>query len=372
MIHTKTKASIKGKIILIFYMKVYIDQNYSQRKDELKMSQKLAYLLAGLLFTIGIFYYFSQESPKNHESKTTSSDLFDPEIKNNTLAVGPKEDIVIVGKSDSPDILIYDLKTKKKIKKLSGFLSPRNIAFSKDSSSFFVSDSSLGSIQEFDVMTFERIANYPMEKGVFGFALTKDGKKIIANNQAENSVTILDINTKKQETISGFSGPRQGILIDSTDSYAYVTNFQSDDVKVLDLKTKQIVNTLKNIPKVRAISLDEKNNLLYGASSSNNSINVVDSATGDLLHQISVGEEPYGCILLLDKNLILTGDKGSNQVSVIDLATNKVIRTIKGLKAPRQAIAISQTDDQAYVLNEDLSVSLIDYQKGTILETIGA
>lgn len=35
MIHTKTKASIKGKIILIFYKKVYIDQNYSQRKDEL-------------------------------------------------------------------------------------------------------------------------------------------------------------------------------------------------------------------------------------------------------------------------------------------------------------------------------------------------
>lgn len=337
------------------------------------MSKKLAYLLAVLLFImgiLGILYYFYPGSPENQEQKTTSTDFFDPEIKNNTLAVGPKEDIMIVGKSDSQEIIIYDLKTKKKIKSLDGFLSPRNIALSKDSSSFFVSDSSLGSIQEFDAMTFERIANYQMKKGVFGFALTKDGKKIIANNQAENSVTILDLDTKTQEIIPGFSGPRQGILIDSTDSYAYVTNFQSDDVKVLDLKTKEIVNTLKNIPKVRAISLDEKNNLLYGASSSNNSINVVDSATGDLLHQIPVGQEPYGCVLLLDKNLILTGDKGSNQVSVIDLTTNKVIRTINGLKAPRQAITVSQTDNQAYVLNEDLSVSIIDYQKGIILDTI--
>lgn len=352
------------------YKKVEIANNYLVRKDGINMFQKIAFLLASLLLIVGLFYYFTQDTHKNEASKTTSYALFDPEIKNNTLAVGPKEDIIVIAKSDHQKIIVYDLKTKKKIKELSGFLSPRNIAFSKDSSSFFISDSSLGSIQEFDVMTFERIANYPMKKGVFGFALTADGKKIIANNQAENSVTILDLTTKKQEIIPGFSGPRQGILIDSTDSYAYVTNFQSDDVKVLDLKTKEIVNTLKNIPKVRAISLDEKNNLLYGASSSNNSINVVDSATGDLLHQIPVGQEPYGCVLLLDKNLILTGDKGSNQVSVIDLTTNKVIRTINGLKAPRQAIAVSQTDNQAYVLNEDLSVSIIDYQKGIILDTI--
>lgn len=336
------------------------------------MFQKIAYLLAALLFIVGLFYYFSQDTPKNETSKTASSDLFDPEIKNNTLAVGPKEDIVIVAKSDHQKIIVYDLKTRKKIKELTGFLSPRNIAFSKDSSSFFVSDSSLGSIQEFDVMTFERIANYPMKKGVFGFALTADGKKIIANNQSENSVTILDLTTKKQEIIPGFSGPRQEILIDSTDNYAYVTNFQGDDVRVLDLTTKQIINTLKNIPQVRGIALDEGNNLLYGASSSENTINIVDSTTGNLLNKIPVGKEPYGCILLVNQSLLLTGEKESNQVSVIDLTTNQVIRTIQGLKAPRQAIGLSQTADQAYVLNEDLSVAIIDYQKGIILDTLTA
>lgn len=336
------------------------------------MFQKTAYILAILLFVTGLLYSFYTHRPKTNDNKSLSSNLFDPEIKNNTLAVGPKGDIVIVGKSDSKKLLVYDLKIKKKIKELSGFLTPRNIIFSKDSSSFFVSDSSLGSIQEFDVMTFERITNYPMKKGVFGFALTADGKKIIANNQAENSVTILDLTTKKQEIIPGFSGPRQGILIDSTDNYAYVTNFQGDDVRVLDLTTKQIINTLKNIPQVRGIALDEGNNLLYGASSSENTINIVDSTTGNLLNKIPVGTEPYGCILLVNQSLLLTGEKGSNQVSVIDLTTNQVIRTIRGLKAPRQAIGLSQTADQAYVLNEDLSVAIIDYQKGIILDTLTA
>lgn len=334
------------------------------------MFQKTVYILATLLLVIGLLYSFYNHRTKNNENKSVSSDLFDSRIKNNTLAVSPKEDIVIVGKSDSKKIIVYDLKTKKKIKELSGFLTPRHIAFSKDNSSFFVSDSSLGSIQEFDIMTFDLIKNYSMKKGVFGFTFTKDGETIAATNQAENSVTLLDLNTQKKEIIPDFSGPREDILIDSTDNYAYVTNYQTNDVRVLDLTAKKIVNVFENIPKIRGIALDETNNLLYGVASSENSIHVLDSTTGKQLNKIPVGEEPNSCILVSDKNLLLTSEKENTQVSVIDLTKNQVVRTIKGLKPSRQATGFSQIGDYAYLLNDDLSVTIIDYQKGTVVENI--
>lgn len=41
-----------------------------------------------------------------------------------------------------------------------------------------------------------------------------------------------------------------------------------------------------------------------------------------------------------------------------------VLRVITGLNEPRQAISYSATPGQAYVLNADLSVTIIDYANG--------
>lgn len=291
--------------------------------------KKIILILSVVLVTIGL------TACGKSDNTSISKEVFDGEIKNNALAINSTQSMAVVGKSESNKLSVFDLQLNKKIKELDQFVTPRNIAFSKDGKSFFVSDSSLGNIQEIDIETFKTKKIYKLKKGVFGFTLTNDGKKLLANNQYENTVTILDLSSGNQTIIEGFDGPRQGILIDSVDQLAYVTNFKSDDVKVLELKTQKIIKTLKNIPSVRAISLNEKNNTLYGASSSENSINLVDTQTGELIKKIPVGQEPYGCKLSKEENILLTGEKESNQVSVIDTNRNEVIRTITGLQSPR-------------------------------------
>lgn len=47
-----------------------------------------------------------------------------------------------------------------------------------------------------------------------------------------------------------------------------------------------------------------------------------------------------------------------------------VLRVITGLNEPRQAISYSATPGQAYVLNADLSVTIIDYANGQIVANI--
>lgn len=296
---------------------------------------------------------------------------FDVDITNNSLAISPNEDLAIVSYSKIPGIKVYDLKGRKLIAELSEFVTPRHIAFSKDGSRFYVSDSSYGSIREFDSATRSLVKTYPLEQGAFGFTLTNDGKRIFCNNQANSTVTVINLETGAiEKVIEGFSRPRQGIVVDSQDAFVYVTNFEGNDVRVVDTATLEIVKTLAGIPDVRAISVDKDGKYLYGASSSEDTINVVDIATGDLVTSIKVGKEPYGSKLSPDGTLILTGEKVSNQVSVIDTATYQVLRVITGLNEPRQAISYSATPGQAYVLNADLSVTIIDYANGQIVANI--
>ena len=75
-------------------------------------------------------------------------------------------------------------------------------------------------------------------------------------------------------------------------------------------------------------------------------------------------------LYLKDGKIVLTGEKGSNQVSVIDTKTLEVKRVIGGLNEPRQAIVYSKEAGKAYVLNADLSISVIDYATGKVIDRI--
>lgn len=60
------------------------------------------------------------------------------------------------------------------------------------------------------------------------------------NNQAHNSVTVVDLEKRKPiDVITGFAQPRQGIKVSSDGKYIFVTNFQGDKVSIVDATTKK-------------------------------------------------------------------------------------------------------------------------------------
>lgn len=300
-------------------------------------------------------------------------EAFDPDIKNNSLAVSPDESVAVVCASGIDFVNIYDLRTDSLIKTINEVVTPRNIAFSKDGTVFYISDSSYGNIREYDSRTFKLLRTFPLAKGVFGFAVDDKNQRIYANNQAENTVSVLNTATGEvDKVINGFNGPRQGIVLADDNRHLYVTNFKSDDVKVVDISTDEIIKTLPGIPAVRQISVDTQRNILYGASSKENAIYALDIATGNQIARIPVGEEPYGAKLSPDRSILLSGEKGSNSISVIRTDSLTIDRTVRGLDGPRQAIVYSTANPgRAYILNADLSVSVIDYHDNTIVKTIG-
>ena len=113
---------------------------------------------------------------------TAARVTFDGNIRNNSLALSPDEASAVVSYSERPAIVAYALKTGTVQGVLRGYVTPRNIVFAPDGQSFYVSDSSLGSITRIDAASLTTQATLAAGPGAFGTTLSKDGTALYVNN----------------------------------------------------------------------------------------------------------------------------------------------------------------------------------------------
>lgn len=326
-------------------------------------------LLTALLF---VFILPDVSLALSNETKTSSEvNGFDSNIINNSLAVSPDEKTAIVSDSREQSLLVYDLAKGTLRKEIKGFVTPRNIIFIDSGTEFVVSDSTLGTLRFYNSKTLTLKDEVVVGQGVFGTAVSPDGRTMYLNNQANSTVTIVDLETRKPTSvITGFAQPRQGIVVSPDGNYVYVTNFSGDKVSIINTATKQIVREITGFSKIRAISVTSDGDTLYAANSGRNSISMVDIAQGKIIDEIKVGQDPYGAALSPDGKLLFASNKMDNTINVISVPNNNVIGTIEGFNEPRQAIIFSKDSKRAYVLNHDLSISLVDVNTRTITNTI--
>ena len=258
---------------------------------------------------------------------------FDADIKNNSLAVSPDEHLAAVSYSDEKRVIVYDLQTGQSIKTLAGYVTPRNIVFAPDGKRFYVSDSSLGTVNVVDAASYETVARYPVGYGVFGTVLTADGKTLYANNEAASTVTAVDTaDGSAKAVIPGFAQPRQGIRLGPEGKEAFVTNFLGDKITVVDLATHKPTGEITGFKALRAISITKDGKTLYAGNSGANEVAVVDLTKREIVERIPVGKDPYGAALSPDGRFVYSGNNADNSLSVIDTATRKVVATLPGFQ----------------------------------------
>src|SRR5579863_3466776 len=122
---------------------------------------------------------------------------FDGAIHNNSLAVSPDETIAVASYSERPDVLVYDLRGGHVLKVLHGYITPRNVVFDATGSSFYLSDSSLGRIDQIDSRTLQTVSSLPAGPGAFGTAISGDGRTLYVNNEAADTITRFDLSTQR-------------------------------------------------------------------------------------------------------------------------------------------------------------------------------
>lgn len=290
---------------------------------------------------------------------------WDGDVENNSMAVSPDESTAVVTRSGSTSLRVLNLTDPTaEPHEITGYVSPRDIAFAPDGASILVTDSTLGVLDRRS-LTGTLLARLPLGAGAFGTSLSKDGHTIYVNNRASGAVTSVDLVNQRPVFVGNdLREPRQGVRLTDDERFVYVTDIGADRISKRRTDQKglpQVARTSdepgEQIKEVRAISVRKDDSLVYAADTDTDQIFVLDARSEDLrkLRAIPVGEgtDPYGATLAPNERFLLTGNKTADSVTVIDTSVpgeERVLATIPGVTAPRQAISVSRDSTTAWVL----------------------
>ncbi len=120
---------------------------------------------------------------------------------------------------------------------------------SRDGSSVFVACNKSSEIVEVNARTWQLIRRIPARAGVYNLAVTHDGSRLLATNKRDQSVSIIDLKSRKE--ISRLPTKRKvlhGVVVSPDDLYAFVSvegvGAEPGTVEIIDLTELKTVTTI--------------------------------------------------------------------------------------------------------------------------------
>ncbi|MFA6178021.1 MAG: cytochrome D1 domain-containing protein [Candidatus Methylopumilus sp.] len=163
-----------------------------------------------------------------------------------------------------------------------------------------------------------------------GIEFSKDGKKLIITNEADNTITVHNIKTGKLlKTIptKQYGDRPRGIKV-SPDGRMYVATLElSNKVLVLDSKFK-VLRTVDTGNSPYGISFDRAGKRLYVASSKEKALQVYDAKTFEKIKDIPTGNRCWHFSFTPDDKHILLACGKSDAVQVIDVEKLEKVKEI--------------------------------------------
>lgn len=169
-----------------------------------------------------------------------------------------------------------------------------------------------------------------------GIEFSKDGKKIIITNEADNTITVHNFATGKLlKTVSTHEyGDRPRGIKTSPDGKYYVATLEfANKMIVLDqnFKVTRAVDTA-NAP--YGVSFNKAGDKLYVAAAKDKVLQVFDTKTFEKLADIPTGNRCWHFTFTPDENQILMACGKSDAVIVIDVAKQEKVKEISDKEMP--------------------------------------
>jgi YVTN family beta-propeller protein len=169
-----------------------------------------------------------------------------------------------------------------------------------------------------------------------GIEFSADGTKILVTNEADETVTVHDIESgalvKTISTRTYGNRPR-GIKM-APDGKSYVASIEyGNKLVVLDSKFNVVATVLTGaVP--YGLSFDRDGKRLYVALAKGKVIQVFDTSTYEPIGEVKTGKRCWHFTFTPDDKHILIACGRSDEVVVIDVETLKRVKHIAGLKMP--------------------------------------
>jgi YVTN family beta-propeller protein len=200
---------------------------------------------------------------------------------------------------------------------------------------------------------------------------------LLAISQGESALKIYKVDGRtlsEPESVPIGKGARE-VCVSADGGHAYVSNDKDNTVTVVDLETKKATATI-DLPGLKrpdgcATSPDSKK--LYVAASDSETIVVISTVTNKILKQVKVGKEPRRIVFTPDGRRIFVSSEVSDEITILNPATDTVIDKMKsGGHGPRTMVFMPDKQTMLVTNVDDDTVSFVKFAEKRTYLTIGA
>ncbi|MDD2739549.1 MAG: PQQ-dependent catabolism-associated beta-propeller protein [Methylomonas lenta] len=286
-------------------------------------------------------------------------------------------DQVFVSLEKDNAIAVFDGVSGKPTKLIGIGNHPRGIVLSKDQKQLYVAVSDDNVIKRIDVATLTVTGAY-LCKNPKTFALSPDNRFLYSSNDADNSLTVIDISQNQTKKLLSIAKEPEGISV-SPDGKWIVSTSEAENVAqwinagalnikaatpvatrprssqftadgkqlwvsseaaaaltIIDVDSKRPIKTLKfKIPGMAVdsimpvgIRIDKQQRFAYVALGRANHIAVIDAQKLEVINFVAVGQRVWNLEFSPDQKRLYTTNGLSGDVSIIDLENHKLQQSV--------------------------------------------
>jgi YVTN family beta-propeller protein len=128
----------------------------------------------------------------------------------------------------------------------------------------------------------------------FNISISKDGKNLYV--VAEEADELLVVDTEKNKVVREIKvgNKPHSVILNSTETKAFVSNQWSDNVSVIDLETAEVVYSLPTGGGPASLYLTDDDQFLFVVNSYTSNLSVIELAKREEIRRLTVGNNPTG------------------------------------------------------------------------------
>ena len=227
---------------------------------------------------------------------------------------------------------------------------------------------SVQSIQLFDAQKETQLDSVNVAKAWYGLAFSSNSKYLYASGGNDNWILQYNISNNKlqlQDTIKlGAKWPRKispsGIAIDDAKQKLYVVTRENNSLYIVDLNTKKVQDSFALGGEAYACVLSPSKKQLYISCWGCDKVLQFNTEKKIFEKEIAVGDNPNEMVLSKNNRYLFVCNANDNSVSVIDVQQQKVIEILNAALYPNapsgsttNGLALSDDGKTLYVANAD-------------------
>ncbi len=173
------------------------------------------------------------------------------------------------------------------------------LSFSKDSRFVYASGGNDNWVYKFMIINGKlmisdtiRLTKEKESVSISGIAIDDENKKLYVVTKGDNSLYILNTETKKVEKKVPLKGEAYTCILSASSDFLYISCWGCDGVIEFDTKKQEIINFIKVGDNPNDMAINNSGKLLFVANSNDNSVSVIDLKTREVIETLNAALFP--------------------------------------------------------------------------------